>query len=272
MTIFILFDNHIIVSLNDIVIEIINIITGISRKSIGSEKNKYKKMYEFPKSKKLSNLIFNDWNELCKHYNINNFNISGMYTSYYKNKQVKIKFYHINFCKEGLYEEFYENGKIKIKCNYISDKLYDEYTEYSYNSSRLCANYYIMTTYKDDKIDGIYHKNNMYGCEYYTYTDGEKNGKFFINYIDLWNKNMYAAGFTKYNLAGEYCYDVLHYVNIYIKIYSELILVQKIYFDKLIYYTLEMYNDDESNSKIKKYIIEDDIYDYINNFRGLKTF
>ena len=172
MTNFILFDNHIIVTHYSIIIEIIDVRTGISKKSIGSNKNKYKLMSEFSKYEKI---IFNDWNELCEHYNIINLNKIETHISYYRNNQIRFKFYHINFRKEGLYEEFYEDGKLKIICNYISNKLYGTYKEYNLNGELVVsANYHndllngeyeekkngmkINTTYKNGELDGEYHK------------------------------------------------------------------------------------------------------------------
>ena len=69
-------------------------------------------------------------------------------------------------------------------------------------------------------------------------------------------------------MAGEYLDNILKFVNIYIREDCELILIQKIYFDKYIFYTVENLYDD---IKINKYIIEDKIYNYINNFINIKT-
>jgi hypothetical protein len=284
MTNFILFDNHIIVGHNDIVLDIIDIRTNNSIKSIGSKKNKYKLMSNFIKSNKL---IFNDWNELCEYYNIINLNKSGTYINYCQNNQIRLKFYHMNFRIEGLYEEFYENGNLKISCNYISNKLYGPYKEYNiYGSLLVSANYHndllngeyeenkgdykINAMYKDGKLDRIYHKikKNSYSYEYYSYSNGKKNGEFIIKYLDTWNKNIFTNTYhTKYYVSGEYCDDILKFVNIYIIIYSEFVLQQKIYFDKYIFYTIE----NLCNNVIHKYVIEDKIFDYINNFKRIKT-
>lgn len=278
MTHFILFDNHIIVGLNDIVIDIIDIRTSISRKSIGSEKNKYKLMCNFVKSNKL---LFNDWNELCEYYNIINLNKSGTYISYWPYNQIRFKFYHMNFRIEGLYEEFYQDGRLKISRNYISNKLYGPYKQYNiYGRLILSANYHndllngeheenkerykINSTYKDGKLDGVYQYQQV--DEYWPYpnrkqikySNGKKNGEFMIEYFET---------IDRYYLSGEYCDDILTFVNIYIRVGCELILQQKIYFDKYIFYTIE----NLCNNEIHKYVIEDKIFDYINNFKRIKT-
>jgi antitoxin component YwqK of YwqJK toxin-antitoxin module len=269
MSKFILFDKSIIViDDEDIIIEIFDTIKLNTKERIGSKINKFIKYNKYTYSE--NHKLFNTWNDLTAYYKIENCYLTGLYTNYYKNKQLKQKFYHNCFQKEGKYEEYNENGHKKLICNYINNKLHGKYEKYYSND-------YLITSanYNDGLLNGPY-KDTI---SEYNYTNNKKNGNFVVNYYKPRSKYPLFSGSNNnyYHLYGYYDNDVLLYVYIYIKYYNELVLLQKIYLDNNYKYMIKeyIYNTNFEklcDIKITKNILDYKIYDYIEKFTDMIKF
>lgn len=278
MTKFLLYDHCIIVIDNDnIILEIFNIRTKKCHNRLNSGQRKIVKNYFFNYNNKT---IFNSWNELLDHHNIdNNISISGIYVSYHTNKNIYKRFFHTNFRKEDKYEEYHSNNKIKILANYVDDKLFGEYKEYNmygnlifyanYIDNKLNGKYFKMgvdktyhnfsmtinTNYIDGKINGEYTTDSINKLQNYTYKDDKKHGPFYI-----FSKRYHEEG--RHRLYGEYDNDKLLYINIYTDNFTELKIKQKIYLDINDTYMIKNYIYENNDSyKILDIIIEKNITD-----------
>jgi antitoxin component YwqK of YwqJK toxin-antitoxin module len=287
MTKFTLFDNCIIVIDNDDhVLEIFNMNTKKCHNKIGSNGNKILKNYVITCYKSYYK-SFESWNDLLKHYNItdNNINITGIYQSYHRNKNIYKKFFHTNFSKEGQYIEYYDNKKEKIIANYVNDKLFGEYKEYDINGNlEISANYIddklhgkyfetkwyygyltnwnrIYSHYDNGNLDGYYSSDSIEKYEYYTYVDNKKHGMFFI----CLKRFLYDG---RRRIYGEYDNDKLLFANVYLDDSCELQLKKKIYLDKNNLYNIETFiYENNSSYKIIDKKIEKEIKEItINNF------
>jgi hypothetical protein len=217
MPYFINFDNFIIVIDNDIIIDIFDIKTKKRYKKIGSQKNKYfvnkiikfEEFEEYEKNNTFDNLI-----KLQEHYKLDyDIFLSGIYRSYYDNKQIKEEYYHINYKKEGEYNKYDRYGKNIKKCNYVNNVLNGYYMningsdkfESKYENGKLNGNF-IMYNYLLNgchKFEGSCENNILIYCNIYSsYNMNEPHTKIYksensnISYIRKNNSGIiYITGY-----------------------------------------------------------------------------
>ena len=182
MPYFINFDNFIIVIDDNIIIDIFDIFdmkTKKQYKKIGSQKNKYfiNKIIKFEGYEK--NNIFDDLIKLHEHYKVDyDIFMSGIYRSYYDNKQIKEEYYHINYKKEGEYNKYDRYGKNIKKCNYVNNVLNGYYMnitgsdkfESKYENGKLNGNFIMYNNFMNRcrKFEGSFENNTLIYCNIYS--------------------------------------------------------------------------------------------------------